>query len=104
MTSRCVESASVETADRNHRRYVFGNRQDMRSRDESGGHAEIPADNSDSGKQNAAGNFSKRKADCGNALRRRYLNRDTLVAIPGRAEQFVVDQPEIVRASAPARV
>src|SRR5438876_1040833 len=81
-----------------------GNKRDKRSLGGFFERAEIPAGNSDKHKQIAAGNFLKRTADCDSVLRQRFLNLGRLRAISGRAEQFVVDQPEIVRASAPARV
>ena len=65
---------------------------------------EIPVDNSDNDKQNALGKLLSRTADCGSALRQRFPNRDTLVAIPDRAERFVVAQHAIALANAPAHV
>src|SRR6266403_6408862 len=94
----------AETARRNCRRCVFDSRRDTRSRGGCGAPAGIPADNSDNDKQNVRGKLLSRTADCDSALRQRFLNLGRLRAIPGRAEQFVVDQPEIVRVSAPARV
>src|SRR5205823_13489330 len=91
-------STSIETADRNRCRCVFGNRRDTRSRDESGAPAEISLCNSDRHKRSAAGKFALRTADCDSALRQRSLNRDTPRAIPGHAARFGVHRFDIARA------
>jgi hypothetical protein len=93
---------SAESADRNRRRYVFDNKPGMRSRVEPGGRAEIPVCNSDNDKHSATDKLWSRTADCDNALRPRFPNRDTLGATLVRAARFGVGQLEIARADAPA--
>ena len=95
---------SGESADRILLDCVFGNKRDTQLPDEYGGRGEIPVCNSGNDKRIAAENFSKRTANYDNALRQRFLNRNTLGAIRFHAARSVVDRLAIARANAPARV